>query len=1304
MPLFSSLQIPPPANWQDFEDLCYNLWRLIWEDQNTQKNGRQGQPQHGVDICGRPSGGPSWAGVQCKGKDNYADKGLTEDELIAEVEKAKSFHPKISEYIIATTGSKDEKIEEIARELTDKHRKKGLFSVHVLAWKDIVLLMSNYPDILDIHFPGLSLNTKAIKQVIADEVKETADLILKSHEETRDSISSLAQEIHASSATSHADLSTTVLTPEYQRELDYSRELLESHKPKQAQEYLERLKDRIWLNAQPIVKYRILTNLGGAKICLDKKEEAAKLFVQALQFNAEEEQALSNAALGHMILNNRDNAQSLLTKALKKNPTNGRAYSIRIQLLSNKFEIEKLIEDIPESLRKTPEVAFTIAMEYRKGKRLLKAKEWLEIAVKSDKEVSPEIEGTLGDILIALVIGERSIFDYVQINDEKEQHLKRAIKLLTTAYERLGDEELKKLRLLWIVNRGIAKRLLGDLKEAINDIDFALKMDPTSALFILYSAVLSHEIGNTETAIKKLESIVKDSQTPKAPVFLAELLYAKGEIQKSIDTLESYLQSNPPQPDVLETKRLLIKIYIDGKRLREAKAISDELRSLNPTDIKNLVDAAKISEASGRKDEAYSLLQESKRYINKETPFRALFELASAFNSLEQFEEEANILERITDTSLNSPLTRNLLDAYYQAGLTGKALGICKSLREKYGALKFITAIESAIYENIGDLVKAENVCKEYLRLYPNDFEMGLRLATVYYSTNNIKELDDYLAKLAINIRDLPFKHGLQLASLYAERKNGEKALQIIYEMRRKNFSNPDAHLKYLGILFRKDLPNLLEVEKVTKDTAVCIESEHGGREWYIIEDRDDADISRREFSIEHKLAKALIGKSRGDDILLIENPLARETGKIIDIKSKYLYAFHETIDKYEKLFPDAKGFWTLKMAPHEKKSPFPKEMQALLKQVTQRHEAVKKVEQLYMQRKLTIGAFSRLLGVSVIEVWRGIVNRSDLRIFCSIGTNDERNTAIALLSNEVNIIIDIISLLTIHFIKAEDAIARACKILGISQTTVDLLRESLYQHQQILANGFSVISKDEDKYLLQDISADTISTNIEFLNKVLAWVGKHCEVTPCKKALDIKRERKRQLDDLLGAAFVDTILIAGEPGNILFSEDERLRTLAKGEFNVDGVWTQIVLHHCLEKGIVDKREYNSFAIDLVKANHIHTSIDADILLQAANQSNWVVSEPYSIVSQTLSGNQSDEDSAIGVATNFMYMLWRQPILAQRRDYLILNMLDTLTNNRNRRQVIGKLISFIKMRFKLIPLAERELSILIKAWLRMHIG
>jgi len=65
------------------------------------------------------------AGVQCKGKDTYTDKILTEDELRREAEKAKTFAPTLARFTIATTGPRDATIQQVARTLSDEYRKAG---------------------------------------------------------------------------------------------------------------------------------------------------------------------------------------------------------------------------------------------------------------------------------------------------------------------------------------------------------------------------------------------------------------------------------------------------------------------------------------------------------------------------------------------------------------------------------------------------------------------------------------------------------------------------------------------------------------------------------------------------------------------------------------------------------------------------------------------------------------------------------------------------------------------------------------------------------------------------------------------------------------------------------------------------------------------------------------------------------------------------------------------------------------------------------------------------------------------------
>lgn len=139
--------IQKPSNWQDFETLCKKLWGEIWNiPTKIKKNGRNGQPQAGVDVYGVPQGQSNYWGIQCKGKDEYANAKLTKDEIDWEIEKAKKFSPKLGVFILATSMNKDAKIEEYVREKDLISRQKGEFEILLFCWEDIADLIDENQD------------------------------------------------------------------------------------------------------------------------------------------------------------------------------------------------------------------------------------------------------------------------------------------------------------------------------------------------------------------------------------------------------------------------------------------------------------------------------------------------------------------------------------------------------------------------------------------------------------------------------------------------------------------------------------------------------------------------------------------------------------------------------------------------------------------------------------------------------------------------------------------------------------------------------------------------------------------------------------------------------------------------------------------------------------------------------------------------------------------------------------------------------------------------------------------------------
>ena len=128
-------QWPPPDDPTAFESLCLDLWKDIWDDPGAQKNGRAGQPQAGVDVFGWDQG--RLVGVQCKQRRSLLRTRVRLEELETEVKAARRFKPSLSTFVLATTGPRDAKAQERARQLTYKHQRQGLFAVEVWAWDDI---------------------------------------------------------------------------------------------------------------------------------------------------------------------------------------------------------------------------------------------------------------------------------------------------------------------------------------------------------------------------------------------------------------------------------------------------------------------------------------------------------------------------------------------------------------------------------------------------------------------------------------------------------------------------------------------------------------------------------------------------------------------------------------------------------------------------------------------------------------------------------------------------------------------------------------------------------------------------------------------------------------------------------------------------------------------------------------------------------------------------------------------------------------------------------------------------------------
>ena len=1103
-----------------------------------------------------------------------------------------------------------------------------------------------------------------------------------------------------------SDLIETAVAKEHHAEIDNARKLLKSHKPTTALELLETLKKRTWKDASDDLKFSILTNMAAAQFALNNEQDAAKLLLQAFQYDSKNEKALSNRALAHLLLGETEYAADYAKQTLEKNPSNTDAYVILIGISTAEEPLDEVIAKVPDYLHDSPQIAYAISELAKQRENFEAAKRWGEIMVSQDDGNAPDFKAAFATTLIKQALEDNLAVGTSQFNKPQKEQLQRAIGFLTEAWDCVSNTELKDYRADWIINRGMAHFHLGEFTKATEDLDTALEIEKSNPILIKDRALLAFKCGDIPKAVELLEKIQSAPEVPEAPIMLAYILFASERLDEAITKLNDFLETDL-SPELQEKARhLLINVYIADKRFDDALEISIAMRESTPMSILNLVDAARIFSANEKRDEAVSLLKEVYNYVQDGEEFLDIVELADQLYIHEQFKEAATLYEKLADTNLNSDLTQWLIKSYYGAGEIRKALEICQKLREKYGPLENISVMEVVIYEEIGDMNQAETVCKEYLKKYPHDNNMRIRLGMVLFRSNKETEVDNVLNSFTdfhafSFLNNLSLEACVQLAQLHQIRFQPEKALKIMYEVRRTHFDKPDAHLRYIGIFFlvEKEIPEVLNPTQVQKDTAVQInisDEDH----WYIIEERVDADIERDERDMNHPLAQQLLGKNIKDEVHLGEKMSGPKTGKIVDIKSKFSYAFQESSRRFESLFPTDQGMERVKLdvsADIDDKEKF----QPIFDRIDQQQEYLDQTEKLYKEENITIGGFTKLVGSNSLDTWGSLMGNPELGIRCSIGSIEERSSVLNRLNHsKPKLVVDIISLITLHSLDAADIVVSAFGKLCIAQSTIDELQSIISEREGMWSkHNRRIVGKKGNRYIKQIIKPEETKQGIEYLKNIIHWIRENCEVGQATAGLEMNQLRRRELNDMLQQHFLDTVLLASQPGHLLFSDDGRLRHYAKTSLNsdagtnfqIDGVWIQVLLEHCVKQNRLDKADYDEMTIKLVCSRYYHTVFDSDLLLEIAKRADWKLSEPYNSFVLALGEERMHLQSALDVCVDFLFKLWEESISIRQKEFLTLGLLTGLTYGRNADTVLGKLTYLIENKHRLFLPVENSI-------------
>ena len=1236
LPGLDRLDLPPPKDWQAFERLCQALWRRLWKTSNIVAHGRSGQKQHGVDLYGTPLNQPGVHGIQCKCVDQ-----LTEAQLIAEVEKAKGFQPALSELIIATTAASDTQLLALTRRITEEHAARGLFPVRLLGWGDICSLMADHRDVAALAYP----------EWVTERPETRLDTTLLSGVHT----TARATEMHADVLSHFRTLQESLqrfATPTdgpAHGKLDVIRDLLKDHDYQAALNQLERLRREEWDTTTDPIRFRAATNLGAAYMGLGQYDQAGHWFLRAFDFDPVSDKALSNRALGLLLLDRAPEARAAAEEARAQHPVSPLCWKAYLNVL-NRYDPQAPLPEIPPELAQDPDVLLLRAEavagrgQWGEAERLLR-----QVIALPDFDVTAQAR--LADVILIQVTGG-TIFGGVPYSASEMARIGEALALFDDTWRRLKASD-RRASIQIVQNACAMRAALGQRHEAERFLDEALLLCPEEPTLLARKIRFAALRDDGTTAVRLLETL-SPTAVADYPILAATAYRAAKDPLRGAQILEQYLtdltgsdSAAPDSAEVCGEAACLLADFLVEADLPHAQARFDALTHLDPNArARATVIFARALRAASREEAAQGYLQNARPALESSPDPRDRLILADALAEFEDYPAALALYEKDIATGSDTTSLREYIRCLLELDQRRRLTEVMACLPEALARKAHYEWVAAAVHLRTGDYPAARAALERCLAIEPTNRATRLVWAELCIRGADPQPAQAWLDTVTPRDKTLSLEQLVQIGRLRHALGQPDLARATFYEALRRFPSEPRAHLGFHSAMLFKGEPEApIDVPEVTPNTAVRLRDNSTGSEFtYILEDRPEDELLEHEIPLTSALGQRLLGRKPLETVPGHASELAVHDMSVLAIHPKYVYALQVSMNAFNTRFPDEQGLIRVQLPASEV---LEERFAPILQALKDKAERVREIETLYTQG-MPIALVATLLGHSSPQTWRGLAGRAGHPIRVCLGNVSERDRALELVRQpQPRFLLEPIALIELHLLEGLNA-AKACGQLCLVQSTLEELRDQI-QDLDLHPQGYRNTFEEGGQYLRHDVTAKDIATERARLQSLLVWARTHCTVIPAVPTVDPPPQFAAAAATRLGQAVYDTLLAAQGGGYVLISDDLHLRQLAQLQFGIQGVWIQPLLMHAAQTQQFAIKAYHHAVIQLALWRHDFTGVNADQLLFVARRDHWNVTPEFEALAATLPLSRSDFSANMAVCAKFLQALWHSRRRRRRR-------------------------------------------------------
>ena len=897
----SFTQIPKPSDEQAFERCNEVLWRCILDDPTAKLHGRRGQKQHGVDILGIRGGDPNHiVGIQCKLKSDGIS--LDQAEVHKEIEKALTFQPLLSEFIIVTTAPTDANLDRLAQELStsaSEDRAKNI-RISIFGWNDLEREINRFPKARKAFDPSYT----PYYETIEERINLSADSIAA---EVR---TALAPELH----TIHSEIKqiTTVdavtrspsVDSEQEQQINDCVELMPSD-PSGALAILHGLKNRLTNKTSSRVRFRVEANIAACQLELGTVDIAAQGFIDSWELAPTEPKAIANKAYGLLLKENHSALRQFAKSQMRKNISNASLAACYVHSLAEQDDVTDPLLELSEEVIRTPEVAEAhVRWTMRRGGKGV----WWDLAIRAH-QAYPDNEALLelyASALLDRVLDGGPIKIGKFLNDKEKEDVATAQRIFSGKWKKIQDRGRKTRDDQAIVplNLIIALHLLGERELALQTGNDALTYFPEDSTVREYSALILAEHGETQHALE----LVSDLRPNRRNVGLRFSLACSLEDWDTVrDLVDSHLEvfSETEQEFVAAIRD---RANVELAPAEERRPLLERAHVRYQNNARALVALSQSARLHGYEDLAAVCFETALKAL-QESPIEFASRLAIADEAISRHEPNiaANVLVDRVPMDHDSDELR----------LLGQALVNDYPIRDR--AVLFFDNLARAVRSLpvfqtlIGTLHYNRGVPEEAIEPFANANEHEpsisnlMRLVKAHFSAGEREAISALLSREGVDtlpgspVDRIEFSHAL------LDFGEGDRAIEMAYRSLVDGINQADVARKFIGLILKPSphrpqhsagvvaSETWVRLSSSTGDSFEALLGEPESRRWGNKADLDNSFVTQ------------ILGLSIGDTIERI-SPVTGlvEKWTVDEVKPNWVQAFHYLIGNFNQAFPDA--------------------------------------------------------------------------------------------------------------------------------------------------------------------------------------------------------------------------------------------------------------------------------------------------------------------------------------------------------------------------------------------------------------